>query len=124
VVVARAKPPVSGQDEFSAPTRETQQRCHRVDHAGIDVGLGEFARCHRGSDVLGPLLTERHLDVEPCGDGLDRVAQPGDEVGDDEAVPAPLGASDRSIPRLSPSTTGIAQCNRAYRSLSAHLGTA
>ena len=74
--------------------REPQERGHDPLHRPIDVGLGERAVRQCLVERHRPLLAERHLDVEARHHRTSRIAKSEDEVGGDEAVPAPLVAQD------------------------------
>ena len=73
---------------------EPQQRRHDPADGLIDDVDGEFATRDGIAEGNRPLLPERHLDVEPGAERFDGIAQPEDEVGDHESVPAPLPAED------------------------------
>ena len=90
--------PVSGRGE-DRPVRgvvedvgEPQEGGHRGLDPGGDVGTLEATVGDGVGQVVGPLLSEGHLDLETGRDRQHRVAQPGDEVRRHESVPPPLGA--------------------------------
>ena len=79
---------------------EAQERGEGLGHSGVYVGDVELAGGHGLGQGLGPLLAEGHLDVATGLHRRHRVAQSHDEVGDDQAVPAPFVAQDLGEQRV------------------------